>query len=97
MKALPVISLLLAIIAWGLMIVMGVNMLSGEELPDRSCGTACVQSFFFSSTAVAFIGVIVAAVSMKTAGINFFNVSGLLASLAICGVVGFLFVAGNFF
>ena len=97
MKALSPISILLAVIAWGLMIMMGVNLLSGEALADRTCDTSCVQTFFFSSLAVAGIAFIVSGLSIKGSGFNLLNILALLASLAICGIAVFLFIAGNFF
>jgi len=97
MKALSIVSILLAIIAWALIIMMGVNLLSGQALADRTCDTACIKTFFFSGTGVAIVGVIVSGISMKSSGFNPLNILALLASLAICGIVGFLFIAGTMF
>ncbi len=95
MKALSLVSVLLALIAWALFISMGVNLLSGD-LSERSCDTACVQLLFFSAIAVAVIAVIVSGISMKN-GFNVLNIPALLAALGICGIAGFLFIAGNAF
>lgn len=97
MKALSPVSILLAVVAWGLMIMMGVNLLSGETLAEKTCNTSCIQTYFFSSFAVAAVAFIAGGLAIKSAGINILNALGTLAAMALCGMVVFLFIAGNFF
>lgn len=97
MKALSPVSILLAVVAWGLMIMMGVNLLSGETLAEKTCNTGCIQTYFFSSFAMAAVAFIVGTLAIKGAGLNVLNTLGTLAAFAICGIVVFLFIAGNLF
>ncbi len=97
MKALAPVSIILALVAWALVVVMTMNLLSAHAGPERACATGCIQMFFFSSIGVAVVTVALSALSMMRAGLNAMNTVALLASLAICGIAGFLFIAGTMF
>jgi hypothetical protein len=97
MKALAPVSFIFAVVAWALIVVMGINLLSAHAGPERACDTACIQIFFFSSIGVAVLSVIMSLVSITRAGVNALNVLAFLAALAICSIASFLFIAGNFF
>lgn len=97
MNALAPVSIILAIIAWVLMVMMGTNLLSGEAVADRTCDTECIKTYFFSAFGVAIVAFIIGVLSIKNTNTNPLNIIALLASLAICGIVGFLFIAGNLF
>jgi hypothetical protein len=95
MKALPFLALLLALVSWVLMALTGINTLSGH-FDERTCQTACVQTYFFSAVATGGIGLLLALVALVRSDFRIVTYSALIVALPLCAVFAGLILIGNF-
>lgn len=95
MKAIALIALLLGLAGWALFMLTGMNLLSGP-LEERTCQTACVQTYFFAAVAAGLIGFALGALATLRPPSRVIGVASLVLTLPLCGVFATLFVIGNY-
>jgi hypothetical protein len=95
MKLFSPLALLLSVGGWALLALVFINLLSGH-LDQRTCGTDCVQTYFFAATGMGGVALLASLVALFSSGTRWLSVPALLLALPLCGVIAGLFLIGNY-
>ena len=95
MKLNTIIPLLCAVVSWALAIYLGVQLLSGT-FEGRTCQTTCVQTVFWTSFAVAIIGLIFSIGGISIGKSNLIKTLSLISLVGLSGIDITTMLIGNF-
>ena len=89
------ISFFSALISWTLAIFLGVQLLSGT-FDGRTCQTTCVNLVFWTSFAIAAIGLIFSVGGISIGNSSWIKTLSLLALVGLCGIYVTTMLIGTF-
>jgi hypothetical protein len=95
MRVMPFGALSLGIVGWVLLGLTFMNLGSGP-LEERTCQTACLQTYFFSASAVSGAGLILGILGLTKPDFRSVTYLALILLVPLCCVIGSLILIGNF-
>ena len=93
MKVIALLSPFLSIGGWVLAALAVSHMLSGTRA-ERTCGTECVQTLFFSALGIGILALVMGLFAVREARNRIPGSLALLLALPLCGVLGGVVVIG---
>ena len=94
MRVMPFGALSLGIVGWVLLGLTFMN-LTGGPMEERTCQTACLQTFFFSATAASGIGLILGILGLTKPIFRIVTYLALFLLVPLSSVIGGLILIGN--
>ncbi len=89
------ISLIAAIVSWALAVFLVMTLLSGT-FDTRSCQTTCVSYIFWSSFAIAIVGLLFSLGSISVGQGSVIKTLSMLALIGLCGIYITTMLIGTF-
>ncbi len=95
MRVMPFGAFSLGIVGWVLIGLTFMN-LAGGPMEERTCQTACLQTYFFSASAASGIGLILGILGLTKPEFRSVTYLALVLLVPLCCLIGGLILIGNF-
>jgi Trk-type K+ transport system membrane component len=94
MRLMPFGAFSLGIVGWVLLGLTFMN-LAGGPMEERTCQTACLQTYFFSASAAGGIGLILGILGLNRPDFRSVTYVALVLLIPLCCLIGGLILIGN--